>query len=134
MTSTKATQGSHNENKRTQDNERARPKDNDKSRVQCYKCKGYGHYATDAECPLHVKPAFRRFAEAPIIEEDEEHLDEESEKLEQNERSEEKDLAGERDEDYEPLEGSQYDSDESVYIAAEEYEAYTSEDEEPLQF
>ncbi|GJE92036.1 hypothetical protein PsYK624_081890 [Phanerochaete sordida] len=40
------------------DQGQARPRD--ASRIQCYKCKGFGHYSGDSSCPLFVKPSLRR--------------------------------------------------------------------------
>ncbi|KAJ3477938.1 hypothetical protein NLI96_g10118 [Meripilus lineatus] len=135
--STKATQGSRPSASGAETKDRERPRDNDKAKVQCYTCKGYGHYANDATCPLRIKPAIRRFAEVPLIEEEEAPMvDAEdnnrtgrsAQEREDNTTHRMNEEHGERME-YE-IDGSQYDSDESLYVMTEIYEPYESENEE----
>lgn len=126
--STQATRGSAPETKPKRVEDRSR--DNDKSRVQCYKCKGYGHFANDAKCPLFVKAAIRRLDEVRGNggQGGDEHAKEDV--------REESLGTGATDEDEieeETYEGSQYDSEESLYYAEEEYQAYTSDSEEHIE-
>ncbi|KAJ3490429.1 hypothetical protein NLI96_g1451 [Meripilus lineatus] len=143
--SSRATQGTHQNNRDRRERGKDRPRDSDKSKIQCYKCGSYGHYANDEECPLRVKPAIRRFEELP--EETEEGKGERTDDAEgdkeksASEKSDKEDAAsdyrgteGSYGESESSYGGSQYDSDESMYYAEEDYEGYGSSDEEPEYF
>lgn len=42
----------------------ARPRGADQKKVQCFRCKGTGHYSNDPTCPMYVKPALRMMSTA----------------------------------------------------------------------
>ncbi len=43
----------------------------DKVKVQCYKCKGYGHFANNVKCSLFIQRVIHWFSDAMIVEESE---------------------------------------------------------------
>ncbi|KAJ3479730.1 hypothetical protein NLI96_g8856 [Meripilus lineatus] len=136
--STKATQGSRPSASGAETKDRERPRDNDKAKMQCYTCKGYGHYANDATCPLRIKPVIRRFGEAVIIEEEEEQIVEQTDTeteisvQEKDEYETYQEVYWETENVEYELDVSQYDSEESLYIVTNSYEPYESDSEGEL--
>ncbi|KAJ3485897.1 hypothetical protein NLI96_g4629 [Meripilus lineatus] len=133
--SSKATQGTAPQSKEHREKGKEKSRDSDKSHIQCYKCKSYGHFANDPECPLVVKPAIRRFKELP---ETAAKTDKEAEVevvMSEVEGEEGNNSASESENQERSYGGSQYDSEASMYYGYEEYDSYTSEsEEEPVSF